>query len=183
MGFRRLFPWLGVSLFLGLFFFYPLARILWLGLNPASLANLDLSSLRFTFYVLRFTFYQALLSTLLTLLIGLPAATLFARFDLRGKSMLRLLTAIPFMLPTVVVAAGFNALLGPRGWINLGLMQLFGLESPPIVFVYTLWAILLAHVFYNTTIVIRVVGNALAHLDPRLDQAARLLGADARRAV
>jgi len=182
MGFRRLFPWLGVSLFLGLFFFYPLARILWLGLNPASLANLDLSSLRFTFYVLRFTFYQALLSTLLTLLIGLPAATLFARFDLRGKSMLRLLTAIPFMLPTVVVAAGFNALLGPRGWINLGLMQLFGLESPPIVFVYTLWAILLAHVFYNTTIVIRVVGNALAHLDPRLEQAARLLGADARRA-
>jgi thiamine transport system permease protein len=86
------------------------------------------------------------------------------------------------MLPTVVVAAGFNALLGPRGWVNLGLMQLFGLENPPIVFVYTLWAILLAHVFYNTTLVIRVVGNALSHLDPRLEQAARLLGADKWRA-
>jgi thiamine transport system permease protein len=175
-------PWLGVSIFLGLFFFYPLARILWLGLTPASLSSIEIPSLRLTFYVLLFTFYQAFLSTLLTLLIGLPAAYLFARFDFHGKSLLRLLTAIPFMLPTVVVAAGFNALLGPRGWINLGLMRLFGLDSPPIVFVYTLWAILLAHVFYNTTIIIRVVGNALAHLDPRLEQAARLLGADARRA-
>jgi thiamine transport system permease protein len=85
------------------------------------------------------------------------------------------------MLPTVVVAAGFNALLGPRGWINLGLMGAFRLELPPITFVYTLGAILLAHVFYNTTIVIRIVGNALIHLDPRLEQAARCLGADTRR--
>ena len=45
----------------------------------------------------------------------------------------------------------------------------------------TLGAILLAHVFYNTTIVIRLVGNALSHLDPRLEQAARTLGADSRR--
>jgi len=179
---RAFFPWLGVSLFLGLFFFYPLARILWLGLTPVSLLTITPESFLLTSHSLLFTFYQSFLSTLLTLLIGLPAAYLFARFDFRGKALLRLLTAIPFMLPTVVVAAGFNALLGPRGWINLGLMRLFGLDSPPIVFVYTLWAILLAHVFYNTTIVIRVVGNALAHLDPRLEQAARSLGADARRA-
>jgi thiamine transport system permease protein len=182
IGLSGFYPWLGASLFLGLFFFYPLARILWLGLSSTSLSTISTSSVRLTFSVILFTLFQALLSTLLTLLLGLPAAYLFARFDFRGKSLLRLLTAIPFMLPTVVVAAGFNALLGPRGWINLGLMRLFGLESPPIVFVYTLWAILLAHVFYNTTIVVRVVGNALAHLDPRLEQAARSLGADVRRA-
>jgi thiamine transport system permease protein len=60
-------------------------------------------------------------------------------------------------------------------------MNLFHLQSAPIPFVGTLGAILLAHVFYNTTIVIRLVGNALAHLDPRLEQAARTLGADARQ--
>nr|HNH80250.1 ABC transporter permease subunit [Anaerolineales bacterium] len=38
--------------------------------------------------------------------------------------------------------------------------------------------ILLAHVFYNTTIVIRIVGNALSRLDPKLEAAARSLGAD-----
>jgi thiamine transport system permease protein len=171
-------PWLGASLFLGLFFFYPLARILWLGLNPAALRTLDPGSLLLVFHSLIFTFYQAALSTLLTLILGLPAAYLFARYAFRGKSLLRTLTAIPFMLPTVVVAAGFNALLGPRGWINLGLMDLFHLKSAPISIVGTLSVILLAHVFYNTTIVIRLVGNALSHLDPRLEQAGRTLGAN-----
>ncbi len=170
--------WLAPLLFLGLFFFLPLARIFALSLSPATLtaANLQLAG-----SVLRFTFWQALLSTLLTLLLGLPAAYLFARFDFRGHSLLKALTAVPFLLPTVVVAAGFNALLGPRGWLNLGLMKTFGLEAPPVPFVGTLGAILLAHVFYNTTIVIRVVGSALMRLDPRLEQAARSLGADERR--
>ena len=175
---RLFLPWLGVLAFLGVFFFYPLARILWVGLNPAALFSIPASS----FLVIRetglFTFNQSILSTLLTLALGLPAAFLFARFDFRGKSFLRTLTAIPFMLPTVVVAAGFTALLGPRGWLNIALMHLFGLGTPPLVFTGTLGAILVAHIFYNTTIVIRIVGNAITHLDPRLQQAARSLGAD-----
>lgn len=165
-------------LFLALFFFYPLARILSLSLDLTALTT---DHLRLSFLVFRFTLYQALLSTALTLLLGLPAAYLFARYEFPGKSLLRALTAVPFMLPTVVVAAGFNALLGPRGWVNLGLMDLLGLSAPPIPFVGTLGAILVAHVFYNTTIIIRLVGNALTHLDPRLQQAARSLGADPRR--
>ncbi len=171
-------PWAGVSIFLGLFFFYPLSRILWLGLNPAALSTLDPPSILLAVRSLLFTFYQAALSTLLTLLLGLPAAFLFARYNFHGKSFLRVLTAIPFMLPTVVVAAGFNALLGPHGWVNLGLMDLFHLQSAPISIMGTLGVILLAHVFYNSTIVIRLVGNALSHLDPRLEQAARTLGAN-----
>jgi len=178
---RRVLPWLAPGLFLALFFFYPLGSILWLGLHSALRGGIVAPVFLPTAQVFLFTVYQALLSTLLTLAIGLPSAFLFARYTFRGKSSLRLLTAIPFMLPTVVVAAGFNALLGGRGWINLGAMQLFHLAAPPITFVGTLGAILLAHVFYNTTIVIRLVGNALSHLDPRLDQAARTLGADSRR--
>jgi thiamine transport system permease protein len=175
LNFSRSLPAL---IFLVVFFFYPLARILSLGIDPGVLTS---DNLKLAFSVLRFTVYQAALSTVLTLLIGLPAAYLFARYEFRGKSFLRALTAVPFMLPTVVVAAGFNALLGPRGWFNLALMDLFGLDSPPITFVGTLTAILIAHVFYNTTIVIRIVGNALASLDPRLAQAARSLGADSWR--
>ena len=127
---------------------------------------------------LGFTLYQATLSMLLTLVVGFPSAYLFARYDFRGKSILRALTAVPFMLPTVVVAAGFNALLGASGWLNIVLMSAFNLETPPINILYSLNAILLAHVFYNTTIVIRIVGNALSQLDPRLNNAARLLGAN-----
>ena len=175
---NRLLLWFLPLSFLVVFFFYPFFRIL---AYSFSLDSLKLPNLQLAFHVLIFTLYQAVLSTILTLLIGLPAAYLFARFDFRGKILLRALTLVPFMLPTVVVAAGFNALLGPRGWVNLGLMQALALESPPIPFVGTLSAILIAHVFYNTTIVIRIVGNALSGLDPKLEQAARSLGADSRR--
>ena len=175
----RLFLWLFPLAFIGLFFFYPLGRIL---AQSFDISVLTPENTRLTFSVLLFTFYQAALSTLLTLILGLPAAYLFARFDFFGKSLLRALTAVPFMLPTVVVAAGFNALLGPRGWVNLGLMNGLGFESPPIQFVGSLGAILMAHVFYNTTIVIRLVGNALSQLDPRLEAAARTLGANNHRA-
>jgi len=167
----RFLLWFFPSLFLLSFFFYPLSRILSLGSNLSALTarNFELAA-----SVLGFTFYQAFLSTLLTFTVGLPAAILFSRFDFRGRSFLRALTAVPFMLPTVVVAAAFNSLLGPRGWLNINLEN-------PIPFIGTLWAILLAHVFYNTTIVIRIVGTALSHLDPKLEQAARSLGADSFR--
>ncbi|HEX9331416.1 MAG TPA: iron ABC transporter permease [Anaerolineales bacterium] len=161
--------WLLPLSFLIIFFFFPLSRILALtfNLNTLTVENFFLAS-----HVLFFTFYQATLSTLLTLLLGLPSAYLFARYDFRGKSLLRALTTVPFMLPTVVVAAGFSALLSPRGLIH----TLFPLSS--FNFIGTLTAILIAHVFYNTTIIIRVVANALSSLDPKLEQAARSLGAD-----
>src|SRR6266508_1825651 len=147
----------------------PLSHILALTFDLNTLTS---SNLLLALHVLRFTFYQAILSTVLTLLLGLPSAFLFARYDFRGKSLLRALTAVPFMLPTVVVAAGFNALLGPRGLIH----TLFPFSS--FNFIGTLTAILIAHVFYNTTIIIRVVGNALSSLDSKFEQAARSLGAD-----
>jgi thiamine transport system permease protein len=181
MRFRSLIPWLGVFIFLGLFFMYPLVRILWVGINPASLLSLPGNSWLVVREAIVFTFYQSVLSTLLTLVIGLPVAFLFARYDFHGKTFLRTLTAIPFMLPTVVVAAGFTAFLGQRGWLNIVLMHVFVLESPPLTFEGTLGAILLAHIFYNTTIVIRVVSNAITRLDPRMEQAARTLGANPGR--
>jgi thiamine transport system permease protein len=130
---------------------------------------------------LGFTFYQAGLSTLLTLLVGLPASYVLGRFKFPGKEALRVLTTIPFILPTVVVAAGFNALIGPRGVLNALLMSWFDLAVPPIQLLNTLAAILLAHVFYNTTVILRVVGGAWSQLDTRLEQAGRVLGASRLR--
>jgi thiamine transport system permease protein len=172
--------WLLPLLFLGVFFFYPLLAIFRLVLAPAQFPG---QSIDWTvvWRPLSFTLGQALLSTLLTLIVGLPSAFLFARFRFPGKRLLQVMTTLPFILPTVVAAAGFNALLGPRGWLNLALMQVLGLPDPPIQFLNTLGAILLAHIFYNATIVIRLVGNAWANLDNRLEQAARVLGANSWR--
>ncbi|MDP2777332.1 MAG: iron ABC transporter permease, partial [Anaerolineales bacterium] len=129
---------------------------------------------------------QAGLSTILTFILGIPSAILFSRFNFRGKSLLRALTAVPFMLPTVVVASSFNALLGTHGWLSFLASALLRAGFPlPSEFTtsktFYFLLILLAHIFYNTTIVIRIVGNALSRLDPKLEGAARSLGADSLR--
>ncbi|MEN6409092.1 MAG: iron ABC transporter permease, partial [Anaerolineaceae bacterium] len=175
--------WVLPAAFLGVFFFHPLLAVFRLGLEEDLSTLFTRSTLLALWRPLRFTFYQAGLSTLLTLLLGLPSAYLFARFRFPGKRLLQTLTALPFILPTVVVAAAFNSLLGPRGWVNLALMGLFNLAEPPLQWVNSLGAILLAHVFYNTTIVIRMVGNAWARLDPRLEGAAQALGANRWRTL
>ncbi|MCX6058594.1 MAG: iron ABC transporter permease [Chloroflexi bacterium] len=163
--FYRVLLWLAPILFLLTYFFLPLSKILILAFNISALTKTNFQLILTT---LSFTFYQAALSTVLTFILGIPSAILFSRFNFRGKSLLRALTAVPFMLPTVVVASSFNALFGDHG--------LFSSSIIPHPSSFSL--ILSAHVFYNTTIVIRIVGNALSRLDPKLEQSARSLGAD-----
>ena len=173
--------------YLATFYFFPLVSILAVSFGrlqangiPPLLQSLVSPSI---LHILGFTFYQATLSTILTLALGLPGAYLLARYQFRGKSLLQALMGIPFVMPTLVVGAAFTALLGSRGWINLGLMELFNLTEPPLKFTNTLGAILVAHMFYNTTIILRMVGDFWSHLDPRLEQAARVLGANRWQAM
>ncbi|MEU2431191.1 iron ABC transporter permease [Streptomyces sp. NPDC007861] len=118
--------------------------------------------------VLWFTLWQALASTGLTLLLALPGAYVFARFDFPGKQVLRAVVTVPFVLPTVVVGTAFLALLGRGGLLD----ELWGVRLDT-----TVWAILLAHVFFNYAVVVRTVGGLWSQLDPRQEEAARVLGA------
>ena len=154
--------------FISLFFIWPVATILLRGLAPGGVLDLT-GPLRVlmrpgTLDVAWFTFWQAVLSTLLTLALGLPGAYVFARFEFPGRRLLNALALVPFVLPTVVVGAAFLALIGPRGALGLRLD-------------HTIWAILAAHVFYNCAVVLRVVGGVWAQLDPRTEEVARVLGA------
>jgi thiamine transport system permease protein len=179
--------WLPPLVFLLLFYFYPLGSILKISLERSQQGLfspfVEAFKSPIPWQVLGFTLWQAVLSTILTLILGLPGAYLFAHYNFRGKSLLQALTSIPFLMPTLVVAAAFNALVGPSGWLNIGLKQLFHLDSPPLQFNNTLAAILIAHVFYNTAIVLRMVGDYWSHLDPHLGQAAQMLGANRWQAI
>lgn len=167
-------------LFLLIFFFYPLGNIFRLSLTRSAVVEL---ATRPSFrHVIWFTVWQAAVSTGLTLLIGLPIAYFFARYEFQGKTILRALTTIPFVMPTVVVAAAFRALLGASGPLNRLLIGVFNLAEPPVQLEQTLTIILLAHVFYNVTVVVRVVGGFWSNLTPRLVEAAQTLGASPRRA-
>ncbi len=167
--------------FLVLFYFYPLASIFRLSFAPEGYLELNALQQLFksTYYLktLWFTVWQATLSTLLTLMLALPGAYIFARYRFAGKSMLLALTTVPFVLPTIVVANAFTALLGPRGLLNGFLMNILQLDGPPLQIQRTVGIILLAHIFYNYTIVLRLVGGFWANLNPKLAEAGLMLGA------
>ncbi|MGW0390161.1 ABC transporter permease [Streptomyces sp. NPDC003042] len=158
--------------FFGLFFAYPVAAIVGRGLKTDEgwqfgrfgevLVRPDIAD------VLWFTTWQALASTVLTLLIALPGAYVFARFEFPGKQLLRAVVTVPFVLPTVVVGTAFLALVGRGGLLD----ELWDVRLDT-----TVWAILLAHVFFNYAVVVRTVGGLWAQLDPRQEEAARVLGA------
>jgi len=179
---KKIIPWLFPITFLSLFYFYPLVSILDLSFSRSESGLLvefyEILSSPSILRVLVFTFWQAILSTLITLAFGLPGAYIIARFKFPGKSFLRAITGVPFVMPTLVVAAGFNALLGPRGWVNYLLMSIFEFSEPPIQFLNTFTAIIVAHVFYNTTIILRMVADFWSHIDPRLGSTAQVLGAN-----
>ena len=150
----------GVPLaFLAFFFVFPLAEIVRRGLGSGGgespwsvLTDSD------TRQVLWFTVWQAVASTALTILVAFPAAYVLGRYEFRGRSAVRALVTVPFVLPTVVVALAFLAILPQglqRGWA----------------------AILIAHAFFNVAVVVRVVGTFWARLDPRVSEAAATLGA------
>ncbi|MGQ9503017.1 MAG: ABC transporter permease [Anaerolineae bacterium] len=168
-------------IFLALFFFYPLLSILVVSFAPEGEFDLGaLHKLVSSGYYLRtlgFTVWQAALSTLLTVVLALPGAYIFARYRFRGKWLLQALMTIPFVLPTVVVANAFTALLGPQGRLNLLLMAVLGHSEPVIHLQHTIWIILAAHVFYNYAVVLRIVSSFWANLNPRVEEAARVLGA------
>ena len=167
--------------FLGLFFLYPLFEIFRVSLTAGGGFTLApfTTVLSDSFFLGRlwFSTWQALLSTALTLALALPSAYIFARYEFPGKSTIRALTTVPFVMPTVVVALGFVALVGPTGALNEALQGIFGLEEPPIRLVNTLAVILLAHVFFNYTVVVRLVSALWANTDRELEEAARVLGA------
>lgn len=162
-------------MFLAAFFFWPLGHILALGLEWEVLSQLVSDD--YYWKVLGFTVWQAALSTVLTLLPGLGGAYFFSHYHFWGKAFLRALVTVPFVLPTVVVAAAFQALLGPQGLVNELMMLITGRTQPLFQLQQSLLFILLAHIFYNLAIVIRLVGGFWAGLNPRLLEAGRALGA------
>jgi thiamine transport system permease protein len=165
-------------------FYYPVATVF----VDAVLVDgrLTLSPLRTVltdeFYLwdlLAFTAYQAALSTVASLALGLPGAWVLARFSFPGRRTLRSLTILPFVLPSIMVAIGFVATFGENGSLNWALSAL-GL--PRVELLFTLPAIVVAHAFYNAPLVTRVVTAAWEGVDARAVETARSLGASPRRA-
>lgn len=107
--------------------------------------------------VIRFTLVQALLSTLLSLLLGVPFALALHRSRLAGRALLLRVLLLPQALPVLVGALGIVTVFGRNG-VVADLAVWLGLPRPSI---YGLPGILLAHVFFNMPLVTRVALGGL----------------------
>ncbi|MFM7525103.1 MAG: ABC transporter permease [Actinomycetota bacterium] len=115
-----------------------------------------------TWKVVWFSTWQSILSTGATFVLAMPVTWLIGRYHFLGRRALRAVTTIGFLLPSVVVAAAFLAVL-PRSLH------------------YSVFAVVLAHAYFNLAVIVRVVGARLESLDSRLDEAAVSLGASPAR--
>ena len=166
--------------YLAVFFLYPLGAIFERAFIQGEGAFEGFGTLLGDSYYLGriwFTTWQAAASTALTLVVGLPMAYLFARHDFPGKSVLKAVSTVPFIMPTIVVAMGFVALLGREGLLNTLLTTLFGFDEPPVRIANSIWIILLAHAFYNYAIFVRIVSAFWSNVAPQLEESAAMLGA------
>ncbi len=151
--------WAAPILFIGVLFYWPLSTILARGFTREWLHDLlDPKTLD----VLWFTFWQAAVSTIVCLVLGIPGAYVLYRRRFGGQKIVRALITVPFMLPTIVVATAFSAF---HKWNTTS----------------AFW-IIVAHVFINYSLAVRTIGGQWSELDHSIDEAAELAGAGRLRA-
>ncbi len=159
---NRLPRWLPITLaaapaaLLLVFYAWPFVTLVTTAVDREVIGD-TLSSGR-TWRVVWFTFWQAVVSTVSTIVVGLAPAYVFARYMFPGRvALLGLMTAM-FVLPTVVMGAAILALV-------------------PDSFNRTIWAVLIAHVIFNLAVVVRVAGATWERLPRDMEHAAATLGA------
>ncbi len=114
----------------------------------------------YLFRVARFSLLQAGLSTLLAIAPAIFVARAIAQYpSFPGRSALLQLFAVPLALPAIVVALGVLALYGRAGLIT----ALPGFDDPRSWSgIYGMRGILIAHVFFNMPLAVRLLLHALA---------------------
>lgn len=154
---------------LGIFFFYPVLSLLKLGIAPTG--SLSWQAWVSTWdnprvwRVITQTCWQGLAGASGSIILGIPGAFVFYRCQFPGRTVLRALLLIPFVLPSVVVGAALQNLF--RAGSLLGFL---GLERGFI-------PLLIGCVLFNYPLAVHTIGSLWETLDHRQVQAAQTLNA------
>lgn len=103
--------------------------------------------------VLRFTLWQATLSALLSVGLALPVARALTRRQFWGRAVLIRVLGLPMITPAIVAVFGLTEVYGQQGWLAQ-IAGYLGLSWPSI---YGLNGILIAHVFFNLPLAVRML--------------------------
>ena len=109
----------------------------------------DYLSQPYLWRLIRFSLWQALLSSGLSILIAIPVASCLMHRRFYGRDALLQLFSVSVVVPTIVAILGLVVVYGRSGWLN----QIFGVQVP----LYGLVGILLAHIFFNMPLAVRLL--------------------------
>ena len=125
--------------------------------------------------LLKFTLYQAFLSMILSLIVGLLVAWALAhQRDFFGHSFLVALFSSSLVLPTLVVAFGIIGIYGNNGWINRVSIYLF--DSSFGAYIYGLGGILVAHTYLNSSFASRALLHSFQSIPKEKYKLSKSLG-------
>jgi len=167
--------------FLLLFVFYPLTRIFYDAFTNET-GQFTLVNFREFFtdsFYLRSLWRSLLLgvgAVITTSIVGIAVAFLLVRYDFPYRKTFSYLTMLPMILPPLVGVLGFVFILGRAGTLNVILMDWFGMVHP-INFIYGVHGVLLVETVHLFPMMTLSILDALARVDPSLEEAAQGIGA------
>ncbi|HEV8676245.1 MAG TPA: iron ABC transporter permease [Methylomirabilota bacterium] len=167
--------------FLAVFLLYPLGRIFYDAVTDEAGA---LTLAHFHAFFTDGFYLRSLWNSLLlgagvvaaTSVLGIGIAFLLVRYDFRGRALFSYLTLIPIISPPLVGVLGFVFILGRAGTVNVLLMDYLDMLRP-INFMYGLHGVLLVETLHLFPMITLNVVDALAKVDPALEEAAESVGA------
>jgi iron(III) transport system permease protein len=167
--------------FLIIFILFPLTRIFYDAVTNEA-GQFTLTHFRDFFtdsFYLRSLWRSLLLgaaAVVTTSVIGIAVAFLIVRYDFPYRKTFSYLTMLPMILPPLVGVLGFVFILGRAGTVNILLMDWFGLEAP-VNFMYGMHGVLLVETVHLFPLMTLSILDALAKVDPSLEEAAQGIGA------
>ncbi len=113
-----------------------------------------------------------LAASVLAFIPAMCAAWVMARHRFRGQAFVETVLILPLVLPPTVVGFGLLVMLGARSWIGR-LVEWFFHQS----LVFTWWAAVIAASVVAFPLIYQTLKTGFESVDPRMEEAARLLGA------
>jgi len=170
-----------IWLFLLVFVFYPLTRIFYDAFSNESGALTAANFVDFftDHYYLRSLWKSlalGLAAVFTTSVIGIAVAYLLIRCEFPGRQAFSYLTMLPMILPPLVGVLGFVFILGRAGTINVLLYDWLGVKEP-VNFMYGAHGVLLVETVHLFPMMTLSILDALARVDPSLEEAAQAMGA------
>ncbi len=162
-------------LFILLAFYIPLFNLFATGVSFQDLK--EFLSKEYYIRIFIFTLKQAFLSSLFSVIPAIAGGYILSHYSFRFKKIIKAVTAVPFVLPPILVVLGFVLLFGNNGLLNRMLMRLLSLDEPPLKILYSFRAIILAHVFFNFPLAVRLISSTWEKISVSVVEAARSLGA------